>query len=755
MLHRQVNPWAWLWSALMASCWLASLAPSTALGQQALGAPTPAQRSVAFRRHAIDQWRTNRIIVKWRTAGVAAVQMPGVADRTARLVRSTGLALRPAAHLFGSTDVVLLDHTPSHEEMQRTLAALSADPAVEYAEPDGWRWVQDFPTTLPDDPHFSASTAASNASNPDLQYGSWVGQWYLLDTSSTTPSAISAVDAWQVKDANGNYLMGKGVTVAILDSGVVQTHPDLADNMVPPGYDFVSCDQGNFTTTTTTALGATQALDLCSVSGSAATYVLANDGGRNWHADGTDPGDWIDATDITSTILTDNGCKTIEPSSWHGTKVAGVLGAVANNGIGIAGVAPQVHMVSARVVGKCVARVSDIAAAILWASGTSLPISNGSIVSSPVARIINLSLGANVACSQTEQDAITSAINAGVVVVAAAGNEGGALDAPANCQNVISVVALRHTGDKVPFSNLSSASVAATIAAPGGNCVNTVATDPCLYDIETTTDAGITTSTGPFYTYALLKQSYLNGDGNVINQQDVGTSFSAPIVAGTVALMLQANPKLTVGQVLGRLQSTALPFPPTSAGSNPRPVSCALATTTSDSNGNFTEPTNNVGTECLCTTATCGAGMLNTAAAVKAAEAAFVQITPSSTTGYPGQKITLNGTGSTAATGHTIVSYHWATDPAISDQIIDADQPIATLVVPSFRSIGVVLTITDDAGTTTRAEVTIESLIGAAEGQKGGALQPGWLALLAVLAAWQIRCRLAARSRDPSSRALN
>ncbi len=706
-------------------------------------APSPARaaRSVVFRQHTIDQWRTNRIIVKWRTSGVAAVQMPAVQDRTARLARTTGLALSPAGHLFGSTDVVLLDHTPSHEEMGRTLAALTADPAVEYAEPDGWRWVQDFPTTLPDDPHFYASTNSVNASNPDQQYGSWVGQWYLLDTSATTPSAISAVDAWQSQDASGNYLMGKGVVVAVLDSGVVQTHPDLAANMATPGYDFVSCDQGNFTTTTKTALGATQALDLCSVSGSAATYAFANDGGQNWHADGTDPGDWIDGNDITATLFTDNDCTTIEPSTWHGTKVAGVLGAVANNGIGIAGVAPQVTMVSARVVGKCVARVSDIAAAILWASGTSLPISNGSIVSNPVARIINLSLGANDACSQTEQDAVTAAVNAGVVIVAAAGNEGGAIDAPANCQNVISVVALRHTGDKVPFSNLSSASVAATIAAPGGNCVNTVPTEACLYDIETTTDAGITTSTGPFYTYALLKQSYLNGSGNVINEQDVGTSFAAPMVAGVAALMLQANPNLTVGQVLARLQSTALPFPTTSAGSNPKPVSCSLATTSTNSNGNFTEPTNNVGTECLCTTNTCGAGMLNAAAAVKAAMAAFVQITPSSTTGYPSQKITLNGSGSTAAVGRTIVSYQWTTDPAISDQIIDPDQPIATLVVPTFRSIGVVLTITDSSGATAHAEVQIQSTISAAEGQKAGALQPGWVVFMAIVAAWEIRRR--------------
>ena len=60
------------------------------------------------------------------------------------------------------------------------------------------------------------------------------------------------------------------------------------------------------------------------------------------------------------------------------------------------------------------------------------------------------------------------------------------------------------------------------------------------------------------------------------------------------------------------------------------------------------------------------------------------------------------------------------------------DAAIATLVVPSFRSITVILTITDDAGSQTTGSVVIESLIAAGTGKKGGALGPGWLALLAA-----------------------
>ena len=126
MLHRSVKeitePNA-LWLGLLAMLMIAMLVSPRAHGQS--------RESLAFRHRSIDQWRTNRIIVKWRASGVAAVQMPGVTERTARLARTTGLALQPAGHLFGTTDVILLDHTPSHEEMQRTIGSLIADPAVE------------------------------------------------------------------------------------------------------------------------------------------------------------------------------------------------------------------------------------------------------------------------------------------------------------------------------------------------------------------------------------------------------------------------------------------------------------------------------------------------------------------------------------------------------------------------------------------------------------------------------------------------
>jgi len=68
-------------------------------------------------------------------------------------------------------------------------------------------------------------------------------------------------------------------------------------------------------------------------------------------------------------------------------------------------------------------------------------------------------------------------------------------------------------------------------------------------------------------------------------------------------------------------------------------------------------------------------------------------------------------------------------------------------VVPSFRSIEVILTITDDAGTHTSASVEIESSIAAATGHTGGAFEPLWLLALAALALWQAHRRLQGRPK--------
>jgi serine protease len=259
----------------------------------------------------------------------------------------------------------------------------------------------------------------------------------------------------------------------------------------------------------------------------------------------------------------------------------------------------------------------------------------------------------------------------------------------------------------------------------------------CEYAIMTTSDAGTTTPspTPGTYTYELVNPSYVDSGGNTDNAAVAGTSFAAPMVAGTAALMLAAEPGLTPAQLIARLKSSALPFPTSSSTTS---TQCPLASASTDQNGNYTDTSEEV--ECVCTTATCGAGMVNAAAAVVAAQGMFVQITTSKSSGSPGQRIRLDGSGSTAAAGDSIIDWNWTTSPSTSDQIADANQPVATLVMPGLRSIDVVLTITDNAGRTATGTARIEGAFGAATGGSGS-LDPLTLGVLAALLAGRLAWR--------------
>ena len=307
-----------------------------------------------------------------------------------------------------------------------------------------------------------------------------------------------------------------GTVVAILDTGVRFDHPDVGAASQQglgkslPGHDFVSADPGG-------------------------TFLIANDnGGRD--ANPSDPGDWIDSADLQRSLFQQRECEESD-SSWHGTRVSGLVAALTDNGAGVAGIGWNTWLLPVRVLGKCGGFDSDILAAMRWAAG--LPVSG--IPTNPFpANVINLSLGSNGACTQATQNVIDEVIARGVVIIASAGNDGGAVDAPANCDGVIAVGAVRHIGTKVGFSNVGPN---VTISAPGGNCVNTAAGQPCLFSIDTTVNLGTTRASGSSYT----DQFNFN----------VGTSFSAPIVAGAAALMHSANARLPPARITARLRETA------------------------------------------------------------------------------------------------------------------------------------------------------------------------------------------------------
>jgi serine protease len=341
----------------------------------------------------------------------------------------------------------------------------------------------------------------------------------------------------------------------------------------------------------------------------------------------------------------------------------------------MASVGRNVRVMPVRVLGKCGGFTSDVVAGMYWAAGIDIPPSPSTLGTAPTnpfpAKVLNLSLGSpTTTCSNLYRDAIAAVNARGASVVISAGNDAGlAVGQPANCPGAIAVGGLRHAGTKVGFSDVGPQ---IALSAPGGNCVNESAGSPCLFPILTATNSG---TTGP------AANTY-SDSFNI----SVGTSFSSPLVAGVAALMLSRNPMLDPGQVRSTLMSTARDFP-TSGGT--------AGTTTCE------PPSQTAQLECYCTTTTCGAGMLDAAAAVAAVTApsttqplAFA--TPAAPA--PGESITLDGSTSVAGSGRTIpaTGYQWT--------LVDSGG-IATLVLPANAASAVVTT--SGAGTfTVRLDVT-------------------------------------------------
>lgn len=269
------------------------------------------------------------------------------------------------------------------------------------------------------EPDYTA-TAVGSANDPYFIAGN---QWYL--------QKIQIPAAW-------DYGTGTtGVTVAILDSGVLASHPDLGGKVLA-GYDFHNSD--------------------------------------------SDPSD-------------DNG---------HGTAVAGLTAAASNNQIGMAGIAWANPVLPAKVLGADGSgSYSAISNAITWAADRG-------------ARVINLSLG-GTSSSRTLQQAVDYAWSRNTVIIAAAGNNGNnTAFYPAACNNVVAVSATNASDLRPSWSNFGSY---VDISAPGENVLSLQG--PSSY-------------------------AYWNG-----------TSFSSPITAGVVALMISANPGLSNQAVVDLLLRNA------------------------------------------------------------------------------------------------------------------------------------------------------------------------------------------------------
>jgi serine protease len=563
----------------------------------------------------------------------------------ADLAQRNGLSMAKSRQMTPSMHVLYLQKTLYGADVNAILDKLRADPAVEFAEVDERR----YPHSAPNDPLFMPTPGAS-------------GQWFMQSPSpaiiavggTTTQdlAATDAVSAWSITTGS------TGTVIADVDTGVRFEHPDLLragfGGRLLPGYDFVGQD---YNPTTGAALG---------------TFLIANDG-DGWDPDPSDPGDWINSTDQMNKVLFPAATCAIQDSSWHGTRVMGILGALTNNGVGVAGMTWNPYLLPVRALGKCGGYDSDIITAMQWAAGMSV---TGVPTNPYPASIINLSLGGTgTTCPSSYQNAVNTLTRMGVLVVASAGNESGPVDIPAICKGVLAVAGLRNVGTKVGYSSFGPE---VGVAAPAGNCINM--SGACLRTIDTTTNFGTTTPGANGYTDQ--------------TNSNLGTSFSAPIVSGIAALMRAVNANLTPAQLIARIESSASLFP--------QPTGPPVCSTGASG-------------ECACPNdrSQCGAGMVNALSAVKAAQKpiAAVVVPATVTVGSPA---VFDASGSVAACNVnvtpnvplSVASYLWTA----SGVTIQGPNNAPQVTVDWTGAAGTLtLKVTDSAANTDTATVTFTS----------------------------------------------
>jgi subtilisin family serine protease len=273
---------------------------------------------------------------------------------------------------------------------------------------------------------------------------------------------IGADQVWSMTDSHGSNVRGTGIIVAVIDTGIAYTHPDLGGGFGP-------------------------------------SYKVI--GGYDFHNKDSDPMD-------------DNG---------HGTHVAGIIAA---SGV-LTGVAPGAKLLAYKALGSDGS--GSMSNVILGVERAMDPNDDGNTADH--ANVISMSLGGSGDVNDPICKAVQSAIDAGVVVVVAAGNSGpsmGTVASPGVAPNAITVGAINETGALASFSSRgvpNSLTIKPEISAPGVNILSTVP-------------------------YSGTKHSSSSGYSSMS-----GTSMATPHVSGAVALLLQLHPLWTPAQVKSALIS--------------------------------------------------------------------------------------------------------------------------------------------------------------------------------------------------------
>ena len=337
---------------------------------------------------------------------------------------------------------------------ERALAArLSADPAVEYAEPNYIR-------------HADAIDARLWAFfNPGgLQMS------FYNDAQGRTgplPSTYSSILDADEDNIQGYAANGADVTIGSIDTGVDFAHPEFTGRLIA---------------------------------------------GQDWFANDADPSD--------------------TPDEGHGTHTTGTMAGTSVGVAGVAGAAPHVKVYVQRVCGAGGCPTSAIINAIN-AAADYIDANGNHLVA------VNMSLGGGTE-SSGEKSAILRATNAGVLVIASAGNSGTSKVAcPACDPNAVSVASTTWRDELASYSQYGRG---LDISAPGGNCYSNSTPEGCIFSSVVAGYTGGTAYSGP------------QAGGSYTYMQ--GTSMAAPQVTGTAAVVASKT-GLRGAALRSRIESTA------------------------------------------------------------------------------------------------------------------------------------------------------------------------------------------------------
>lgn len=349
----------------------------------------------------------DEIIVKYKNGGLKTQSVAEAAVPQAMNVETMSLDTQNDTHLM---------RIPSGMKAEQAIALYSKDSNVEFVQ-------QNY--------RFNVSASLSSVNDTRVSE-----QWHL--------PALRVFDAWNVSQ-------GKDVVVAVLDTGVDSTHPDLAGQVI----------------------------------------------------NGPDYAEHKNSQDVFG----------------HGTHVAGLIAARANNGQGVCGVAPQSKILSIKVLDEDgQGSIFSIARGIKYAADYG--------VKNHCKVVINLSLGGASRVDPINYAAGWYAARKGALLVAAAGNSNGAVGSPARFKYFIAVSATDPQDNKAAFSCYGPE---VAIAAPGVKMLSTM----------------------PTYHVPLNDHGYAQQYASM-----QGTSMATPVVSGVAALIWSHHPDWTAEQVRAALQQS-------------------------------------------------------------------------------------------------------------------------------------------------------------------------------------------------------